>query len=114
MFAVDNFGTWLLAELDSRGISQSELSRMSGISRGTLSNIISGARGRGPETLLAIARALRLPPEQVYRNAGMLPERPEINETQEKIVEELQDLNDQDQQEILAFIRMKNNLRKKK
>lgn len=114
MFAVDKFGTWLVTELESRDISQSELARQAGISRGTLSNIISGARGRGPDTLLAIARALKIPPEQVYREAGILPARPDINETQEKIIYELQNLNDQDQQEILAFIRMKNNLRKKK
>lgn len=73
MLSMDNFGTWLLKELEHRKISQSDLSRMSGLSRGTISNLISGARGRGPDSIEAIARALKIPQEQVFRAAGLLP-----------------------------------------
>lgn len=74
MFSMDNFGEWLIETLRDKKISQSELSKISGLSRGTLSNIISGARGRGHESLTAIAKALRIPPEQVFRHAGLLPQ----------------------------------------
>lgn len=70
---MDNFGRWLVDILSERGMSQSDLARMAGISRGTVSNIISGKRGRGTDSLTAIARALKLPPETLYRAAELLP-----------------------------------------
>lgn len=66
MFSMDNFGAWLLEELDKRELSQSQLAKMAGLSRGTLSNIISGTRGRGQDSIERIARALKLPPEHVF------------------------------------------------
>ena len=77
MLSMDNFGKWLLQELENRDMSQSELSRLSGLSRGTLSNLISGTRGRGPDSIEAIARAFKMPPEQVFRVAGLLPPKPD-------------------------------------
>lgn len=113
MLSVDNFGTWLVAELEQRDLSQSDLARMSGLSRGTLSNMISGVRGRGPDSIMAIAKALKLPPEQVFRAAGILPPDKKINENIETIIHEVENLPPQDQAEILSYIRWKNNQRKK-
>lgn len=113
MLSMDNFGEWLVQELEDRELSQSDLARMSGLSRGTLSNIISGARGRGPESLSAIAKALKLPTEKIYRAAGLLPPAIKADEDMEQILHEIAKLPKDDQREVLAFIRMKNNLRKK-
>lgn len=110
---MDNFGEWLVQELEDRELSQSDLARISGLSRGTLSNIISGARGRGPESLSAIAKALKLPVEKIYRAAGLLPPIIKADEDMEQILHEIAKLPKDDQREVLAFIRMKNNLRKK-
>ena len=85
MLAMDNFGMWLLKELDNRGMSQSELARNAGLSRGTLSNLISGTRGRGPDSIEAIARALKLPPEHVFRMAGLLPKKADADEWVEEM-----------------------------
>ncbi len=85
MLSMDNFGTWLLKELEQRDMSQSDLAKLSGLSRGTLSNLISGTRGIGTDSIEAIARALRLPPETVYRAAGLLPSQPEADEMVEKL-----------------------------
>ncbi len=85
MFSMDNFGTWLLNELESRGLSQSELARMAGLARGTLSNLINGTRGRGPDSIEAIARALKLPPELVFREAGLLPSKPSRDDETEEL-----------------------------
>jgi transcriptional regulator with XRE-family HTH domain len=74
MLSVENIGDWLLKELEKRGWSQSDLVKESGISRGTLSNIISGTRGVGPESLVAISQALNISPVTVFRKAGLLPE----------------------------------------
>lgn len=114
MFSMEKFGQWLLDELEKREMSQSDLARRSGLSQGTISNMISSTRGVGPDSLRAIAKALRLPIEQVYRAANLLPPPPDVDEEMEQILNEFDNLSKQDQQEVLAFIHMKQNLRKQK
>jgi transcriptional regulator with XRE-family HTH domain len=106
-----DFADWLRAEIEERGWSQSDLARTSKISPTQIARILSRERNAGNEAIVAIAHAFKLPPEQVYRAAGILPPAPEINEIIEQILHETQDMPEMDQQEILAFIRMKNNLR---
>lgn len=77
MYSVENFGDWLLHELKEAGISQAELARRAGLSKGTVSNLINGTKGVGQDSLKAIARALRLSPEVVFRAAGVLPPKSE-------------------------------------
>lgn len=69
------FGKWLLTELENRNWSQSDLSKRSGLSRGTISNLINGTRGVGADSLLTIAKALNLPPEQIFEAANILPKK---------------------------------------
>jgi len=117
MFLMSNrqdLSNWLQAELQNRDWSQSELARASGLHRAIISKIILQGSDPKPETLEAIAKALKFPPEQVYRVAGILPPAPNVDEEIEQIVHETSKLSKDDQREILAFIRMKNNLRKKK
>jgi transcriptional regulator with XRE-family HTH domain len=67
------FGEWVQAELNSRGWDQAELARRSNISDAHISRLVTGGRQPGQEAAKAIARALRLPPEDVMRQAGILP-----------------------------------------
>ena len=64
---------WILRELQERGWSQAELARRSGISAAGVSQILSEQRLPTPDFCIAIARALRIPPEDVLRRAGILP-----------------------------------------
>lgn len=73
MFSMERFSDWLLKELENRDMSQSDLARAAGLGRGTISNIMTGTRNVGQETLIKIAAALRLPPEFVFEKAGILP-----------------------------------------
>lgn len=117
MFLMSNrqsLSTWLQSEMANRDWTQSDLARISGLHRAIISKIVLGGSKPTPETLEAIAKAFKLPPEQVYRVAGILPQTPDVDEETEKIVYESQDLTDQEKEEVLAFIRMKKNLRKKK
>ncbi|MDL1909737.1 helix-turn-helix transcriptional regulator [Chloroflexi bacterium CFX6] len=108
---VIDFPSWLTAQIISRNWKPTDLAKYSHLSDTAVSRILRGDRNPDVDTLSKIAQALRLPPEQVYRAAGILPPVPDLNETIEQIVHEIQSLPEQDQQEILAFIRMKNNLR---
>lgn len=86
---VTEFSSWLLRILEEKGLNQSELARQAGLSRAAISDIISGRRGIGKNAAKQIARALKMPPEQVFRAAGILPPDPKddpwIEETMHKL-----------------------------
>ena len=72
------FSDWLQDEMNKRGWSQSDLSRHSGVNRQVISTYINQQRKKPDENILTdIARALKLPPETVFRAAGLLPSKPE-------------------------------------
>jgi len=70
---METFGDWLLTAIEDKGWKQAELARRAHIKDATLSRIITGSRQIGPDVAQSIARALKVPPEQVYRKAGLLP-----------------------------------------
>ena len=73
MFLVENtFGDWLKQNRESRGLSQSDLARLSMLNRAVINKLESGTNPT-PETLKALARGLRISVENIYRAAGLLP-----------------------------------------
>ena len=79
------FGIWLDNELKQREMSQADLAKKSGITPPQISRIISGARGVGEDAAQKIAMAFKLPPEEIYRIAGILPPEPNQDETLSRI-----------------------------
>lgn len=75
METIDNFPRWLQRELNKRGWDQAELARRGDITAAHISRIVSGLRQPGPDFCKGVARALRVPPERVFRLAGLLPPR---------------------------------------
>jgi transcriptional regulator with XRE-family HTH domain len=67
------FSEWLQNALDKKGWKQSDLARAAHLGKGSLSDIVSGRRKVGIDVARSIAEALKIPPEQVLRAAGMLP-----------------------------------------
>ena len=65
---------WIYEQLNRQGWSQRELARRAGISTGALSMVIKEQRGAGPDFCNAVARAFGVPPESVFRMAGLLDE----------------------------------------
>jgi transcriptional regulator with XRE-family HTH domain len=87
MFSMERFSDWLLRELKDRDMSQSDLSTVAGLGRGTISNIMNGTRNVGQETLVKIASALHLPPDLVFEKAGILPPKPgNLSEEQQQVI----------------------------
>lgn len=71
------FSAWIENELEKRNWSQRELVRRSKnsgykISPGQLSHIISGSRQAGPDACIAIAIALGVSREEIFRARGWL------------------------------------------
>lgn len=78
-----HFIEWLQNQIKKRSWSQTDLrqrANMAGypMSSSQLSNILSGNRGAGPDMCIAIAHALSLPREEVFRARGWLLEEPEL------------------------------------
>jgi transcriptional regulator with XRE-family HTH domain len=74
----NSFSEWLLLTLENKKWSQADLARAAKVSRSAISEVISGRRRVGKDLATSIADALKLPPEQVFREAGILP--PENND----------------------------------
>lgn len=69
----EKFAAWLQKEMSKRNWTQADFSRKSGLHRAIISKLILGASTPLPDTLLAIAIALKLPEAQVFEAAGILP-----------------------------------------
>lgn len=67
------FAEWLRYELEKRDWSQSDLSRISGISPTQIGRIFSGERNLGLDSLVALAKALTVSPMVIIRKIGLLP-----------------------------------------
>jgi len=98
------FGEWLQNELDARRWSQREFSRRSKVSIGTISNAINGVYEQDKNTLLAFAKALRLPKEVLFREAGVLPDVPEATAQSEQALHLFRQLNEADKTTILRMM----------
>jgi transcriptional regulator with XRE-family HTH domain len=72
----DKLTLWLSNEINERGWSIREVSRRAGISHTTVAQILSGHRAASAAACIALARALRVPSEDVLRRAGLLPDTP--------------------------------------
>ena len=68
-----DFSEWLREEMKRRGLNQSDLARAANVTRAAINGIMTGARGPGQDLCNAIAQAFSMPPEEVFRKAGLLP-----------------------------------------
>jgi transcriptional regulator with XRE-family HTH domain len=106
---VTEFSDWLMTQIAARGITQSQLARLAGVSRQVISDYINGKRRKPDEDVLkGIAHALKIPPEIAFREAGLLPQRtPEYDQGFEEWMYLLNQLPEKDRQELLEIARLK-------
>jgi transcriptional regulator with XRE-family HTH domain len=83
----EQFGAWLKASRLDRGLTVTEVAKRAGVGLQTLAALEAGGFRRtspGPwltpnpkdETLIAVARALELDPEELFRRVGRYDDRP--------------------------------------
>lgn len=89
------FNDWLLKELSSRGWSQADLSRNSGLTRGAISNYING-RDPDKKALRKLAKGLNLPIELILEKAGELQEKSELSPLRRQLLHLSEGLPDSD------------------
>lgn len=98
------FMEWLIDEISNRGWSQADLAKHAGMNRQAVNKLINGERNPGPDSCQAIALAFKLPPEFVFRKAGLLPHSNNIDERVERINHKISQLPQDDQERIEAFV----------
>ena len=84
MFSVGQnayFAEWLQLEIDKRGWSQSDCARAAELNRAVINKLLNGKCKPQPVTLMAIAKAFRIPVEIAYRAAGLLPPSLDLDDT---------------------------------
>jgi len=100
------FSEWLQSEIDLRGWSWNKLASEAHLSSGTIYNIRDQVRGVGPDSIKAIADALKLDPEYVMRVAGLLPpERGEPSAPIQEVIQLMERIPARDQQHLLEIVR---------
>lgn len=113
MFTMENFGTWLLNVLHEKKISQSELARLAGVSKGTISNLVNGTKGAGQDSLIAIAHVLKLPPELLFEKAGLFPPKNELSPVKRQLLHIAEGLPDSDVEIAITLLEQRQEYYKK-
>jgi len=102
-----NIADWLRKKIEEAGISQAELSRLSGISPTHITKVLNGERGLSGHSLMAISKALGTSPENIYREAGLLPPVPKNIEQQEELLYLFDQLPPDEKDELLSYLQIK-------
>lgn len=98
-----NFAEFLQDELDTRGWKASDLVKRSKLSPAIISRALNSERLPSPESLSAIASALGYPPERLFRIAGILPPKPEIDEITEKLIHLVAQMNELERADVHEY-----------
>jgi transcriptional regulator with XRE-family HTH domain len=80
---MSEFFSWMNSELEDRGWSYNELARRAGFSSGTVSMVMTGKNQVSWEFCAGVADAFGMPPEDVFRKAGLLRPTPDPEGVQE-------------------------------
>jgi transcriptional regulator with XRE-family HTH domain len=102
----DDFIAWLEKELNDRNWSDNQLAKRAGISHSVISKARSGLRPKW-DACEAIAGALQLPVELVFRKAGLLAPRPDDDVNLEEWNYLLSRLPQPEREELLQIARLK-------
>jgi transcriptional regulator with XRE-family HTH domain len=105
VLSMENIREFLEFQMGKRGWKQADLARASNLDSAVISNIINGRRRMGEETGRAIAQALHLPAEEVFRAAGLLPPETKNDPLTDEAEYLLSQLPENKRQQALAFIR---------
>lgn len=99
------FIEWIEQELETREWKQATLAQVMGTSEGMVSMVLKGARNPGPDFCNGVARAFGVPPETVFRLAGLLPALPEEDdELARQLVENFKRLPIDKRREVLSYV----------
>ncbi len=112
---MESFIEWLNQQQKDQGLTDAELARRANVDTAVISNIKNGKRSIGVSVANAISKALKLPPEAVFRAAGLLPPALKPRDvTDQELLNLFYMLPEAQQDEVLEFVRYKLSQQEKK
>lgn len=106
LVSTDNeFAVWLEGEMNTRNWRPADLARAAGVPQATIANILNGNREVGGKVALALAEALALPADLVFRRAGLLPPQsgPERDPTYQELLEIMRNLSPENRRDVADY-----------
>jgi transcriptional regulator with XRE-family HTH domain len=97
------FSDWLIDQLEAQQWSYRQLAQQAGITRSAISRVITGQNDPGPDFCNGIARALGIPPVEVFYRAGLLDPPPDTNPPIDKFLDLVEQLSEDDFERLLIF-----------
>lgn len=104
MILMEDFVSWLNAELDRRGWSRSEAARRGGISASMFDKVINGYAKPGLDFCVGVSRAFSVSTVEVLQRAGLIPPPPPKTAQWLRLNELWGLLSDEDQERILEIV----------
>jgi transcriptional regulator with XRE-family HTH domain len=98
-------GDWLRKQLKRRRLSQNAFVSCTGLSKGTVSDIINKGHVPKPEVLNAIADYFNEPRQKVYQLAGLLASKSELDPHEEEALYLFRQLGPVERKRILQSMR---------
>lgn len=101
-----DFSEWLTSQLNKKSWSQSELANKAGLNRQVISTYINRQRNKpDADVLIAIGKAFGIPPEEVFRAAGLLPPERKNDSRDNELVYLFKLLPDGEKEQVLDYVR---------
>jgi len=105
-----SFAEWLLNQMKHAGLNQSELARRANVNQTVISRLLNEKAAPSTDTLRALAKVFGLPADQVFREAGILPQKGSKNEIIEQIEHVTDGLPEEEQQNVLEYALLRKRL----
>lgn len=103
LLSMENIADFIKAEIERKGWSQARLAKAAKLDSAVISNILNEKRGMGWESARAIADALNIPAETMFRKAGLLPPVPAKTEQTDRLLYLFNQLDPDKKQDLLGY-----------
>lgn len=100
-----DFVDYLLMNMEEKGLIPADITKRSGLSPSQVSKILNRESPPGKKAIDNFAIALRLPVDDLYRRAGILPVKPSDDETVSEITHIYHNLTDENREDLLDYAR---------
>jgi transcriptional regulator with XRE-family HTH domain len=100
----ESFSEWIIDEVQKRDWSYSELARQAGMSSAQVSMVVNGRSNPGEKFCRGVAHAFRVSPDIVFRKAGLLPDVPAREETEQNLLYKIRQLDPEGRERVAEFL----------
>jgi transcriptional regulator with XRE-family HTH domain len=105
-----DFPGWLQKQMDARKWGQADLANAAGINRQVIWGYLNRSKKPSEEILVKLAHALEIPPQEIFRAAGILPAESNHDAFFEALKFITGDLDTNTKNDILEYAKLKRRL----